>query len=135
VKQRLVWILVALWCTTALVVAAYVRFQWIEAPSLASRCDQGAADFVCTLRAWVIQAFIHQRLGWAAVALALIAFALRSVWTAGIALFLACSGLVLYSTELCSPAALLAALVFANFGQTDKPGAIAVNAKTKNIAP
>ena len=97
--------------------AAYVRFSWVEAHDVAARCDAGATGLVCALRTWVIQAFIHQRLGWAALALAAVAYAFRSPWAAGMALFLACSGMVLYSTELGAPAALLAALVFAKAGK------------------
>lgn len=119
-KQRWIWLGVALWCGLSLLMATYVRFSWVEAHDVAARCDAGATGVVCTLRAWVIQAFIHQRLGWTALGLAAVAYAFRSPWVAGLALFLACSGMVLYSTELGAPAALLAALVFANAGKAGK---------------
>jgi hypothetical protein len=128
-KQGWVWFGIALWCGLSLVAAAFVRYTWIEAVDVAARCDAGVGGFVCTLRAWIIQAFVHQRLGWAALGAAALAFAFTSPWLAGMALFLACSGLVLYSTELSAPAALLAALVFANVGQA------ATTAKVKNKAP
>jgi hypothetical protein len=109
----LLWLAVALWCGLSLLAAAYVRYAWIEEPQLAAQCDAGAASWVCTLRAWIIQAFVHQRIGWAALALAVCAFAMTWPWLASVALLLACSGLVLYSTEISAPAALLAGLVFA----------------------
>jgi hypothetical protein len=118
-KQRWVWLGVALWCGISLSVAGFVRYAWIEVVDIAAPCDAGAGGLICTLRAWIIQAFVHQRLGWVALVLAALAFVGRSPWVASVALFLACCGLVLYSTELSAPAALLAALVFANVGQTD----------------
>ncbi len=128
-KLRWVWLGVILWCGLSLLMAAYARFVWVEAPDLAALCDSGTTNIVCTLRAWVIQAFIHQRLGWLALGLAALAYVMQSTWVAGAALLLACSGMVLYSTELSAPAALLAALVFAKLG---KPAA---HAKLSNKTP
>lgn len=128
-KQVWLWISVAMWCGLCLGVAAFVRFSWIEATDVAAHCDAGAGGGVCTLRAWIIQAFIHERLGWVALAIAVVAYASASRWIAGAALFLACAGLVLYSTQLSTPAALLAALVFANTGQA------ATAAKPNNKTP
>jgi hypothetical protein len=129
VRQFWVWLGVGLLCGLSLLLAAYVRFAWIESSIVAAPCDAGTNSIVCTVRTWIIQAFVHERLGWAALALAALAFAVASPWLAGTALFLASSGLVLYSTQLCAPAALLAALVFANVGQP------ATAAKLKNIKP
>jgi hypothetical protein len=129
VRQFWVWLGVAFLCGLSLLLAAYVRFAWIESSTVAAPCDAGTSSIVCTLRAWTIQAFVHERLGWAALALAALAYAVASPWLAGIALFLASSGLVLYSTQLCAPAALLAALIFANVGQP------ATAAKLTNIKP
>jgi hypothetical protein len=128
-RQGWVWLSVALWCGLSLLAAAFVRYAWIEAVDVAAPCDAGAGGLICTLRAWIIQAFVHQRLGWAALGSAAFAFVLQSSWAASAALFLACSGLVLYSTELSAPAALLAALIFANVGQA------ATVAKLKSSAP
>jgi hypothetical protein len=128
-KQGWVWFGVALWCGFSLLAATFVRYTWVESVDVAAYCDAGASGTVCTLRAWIIQAFVHQRLGWAALGWAVLAFAFTSPWLAGMALFLACSGLVLYSTELSAPAALLAALVFANVGQA------ATTAKAKSNTP
>lgn len=127
-KQRWVWLCVALWCGAALSAAAYARFSWVEAHAVAAHCDAGAASMLCTVRAWIIQAFVHQRIGWAALALAAAAYLLRSPWAAAAGLFLACSGMVLYATELSAPAALLAALVFANVGKIATPAKLNSNA-------
>jgi hypothetical protein len=127
-KQARIWLGVALGCGMALMAAAHVRYQWVEAVDVAVRCDAGAGGLLCTLRAGIIQAFVHQRLGWAALALAVLAFVGRSAGLAGVALLLACAGLVLYCTELSAPAALLAALVFANRGQAAAPAKLSSSA-------
>lgn len=128
-KQRWIWLGVALWCGVSFLVAAYARFKWVEAHEVAAHCDAGASSVLCTLRTGIIQAFVHQRLGWAALGLAAAAYVFKSAWAAGLALFLACAGLVLYATELSAPAALLAALVFARAGQA------ATAAKLSNNTP
>ena len=104
---------VLLWCAAAFAVAAALRYGLVEPAELTARCDAGAQDAVCSLRAWTIQAFVHQRIGW--VALVLAGLASLTAWRAlaAAALFVAVAGLVLYATELCAPAALLALLVFA----------------------
>ena len=108
---------VVLICAMALALAAAARYGLIEPADVTARCDGGAKEALCTVRAWIIQAFVNQRIGWVALALAL--FATVTGWriAAGAALFVACAGLILYTTELCAPAALLAALVFAREGK------------------
>ena len=105
------WLAVLLTCGTAIGVAAAARHLLVEPAELAARCDAGLADAWCALRWWIIETFVQQRIGWFALILALVASvgAWRSL--AALALFAACAGLVLYSTELCAPAALLALLV------------------------
>ena len=97
---------------TALAMAAGARYGLIEPADIAARCGSGAQEVWCTVRFWIIQAFVNQRIGW--VALGLAALATVTAWrsVAGAALFVACAGLILYTTELCAPAALLAVLVF-----------------------
>jgi hypothetical protein len=119
---------VALWCGLSLLAAAYARYVWIEEPQLAAHCDAGTASVVCTLRAWIIQAFVHQRIGWAALGLAVCAYLMAWPWMASIALFLACAGLVLYSTEISAPAALLAGLVFAQLEVKATPAKVSSKA-------
>ena len=99
-------------CVTALALAFAARHGLIEPADVTVRCDSGGHDGWCSVRTWIIQAFVNQRIGWAALTLAVLATvtAWRSV--AGAALFLACAGMILYTTELSAPAALLALLVF-----------------------
>ncbi len=120
---------VAMLCLLALWLAALARHRLIEPADMTAYCDGGAASAWCTLRAWIIQAFVHQRIGWFALGLAVIASATQHRGAAGLALFAACAGLVLYTTELCAPAALLAVLVFVRDGQAQVP------ANTNSKAP
>jgi hypothetical protein len=122
VKQH--WFWVALWCGLSLLAAAFVRYEWIESSQVAAPCDSGITSVLCTVRSWIVQAFVHQRLGWAALGFAATAYTFKVTWVAGFALFLACCGLVLYSTELSAPAALLAALVFAKDSKTANPAGL-----------
>ena len=105
------WLAITLICAVALGSAAAARHGLIEPAELAARCDAGAADAWCFLRGWIIKAFVQQRIGWFALILALLASVGAWRGLAMVALFAACMGLVLYSTEPCAPAALLALLV------------------------
>ena len=108
---------------TALALAAAARYGLIEPADVTARCDGGAIDNLCQVRAWTIQSFVHQRIGWAALGLALVATVTGWRSVAAIALFAACSGLILYTTELCAPAALLALLVFIRKTPRGQPAA------------
>ena len=120
---------VVLICGAALALAAAARHGLIEPADITARCDGGGQGGWCTVRAWIIQAFVNQRIGWAALALAALATvtAWRSV--AAVALFVACAGLILYTTELCAPAALLAALVFVRDGKPAAPANVSKSAQ------
>ena len=115
-------------CASGLALAAAARHGLVEPADVTARCDGGAQDAWCSVRAWTIQAFVNQRIGWAALVLALLATvtAWRSV--AAAALFAACAGLILYSTELCAPAALLALLVFVRDDKPVTPASVSSNA-------
>jgi hypothetical protein len=119
-------------CATAFALAAAARYGLIEPADITARCDGGDSDIWCTVRAVIIQAFVNQRIGWAALALAVLATvtAWRSIATA--ALFVACAGLILYTTELCAPAALLAALVFVREGKATAPANASKSAQYDN---
>lgn len=97
-------------CAVSLALAAALRFGLVEPADMTAHCDGGARDAWCNVRAWVIQGFVHQRMGWFALVLAGWAYWARWNYAAALALFVACAGLVLYTTELCAPAALLALL-------------------------
>ena len=107
------WLALFLTCTAAIGLAAAARHWLIEPVSLSQRCDAGSAGTWCSVRWWIIQAFVQQRIGWFALTLAILASVLSRRDAAAVALIAACIGLVLYSTELCAPATLLALLVFA----------------------
>ena len=96
--------------------AAGARYLLIEPAHITYLCDGGSPEAWCTVRSWIIQAFVHQRIGW--VALAIAALALVTSWQslALIALFISCAGLILYTTELCAPAALLALIALVRQG-------------------
>lgn len=105
------WLGIVLICAIAIGLAAAARHWLIEPAALGARCDAGLADTWCSVRWWTIQAFVQQRIGWFALILALLASVGAWRGVAAVALFAACAGLVLYSTDLCAPAALLALLV------------------------
>ncbi len=116
-------------CIAALGLAALARHRLIEPADMTAYCDGGAGGSLCVLRAWIIQAFVHQRIGWFALALAVLATATAWRSVAALALFSACAGMVLYTTELCAPAALLAALVFVRDGQAAAAASTSNNAQ------
>lgn len=110
------WLAAGLTCAVALALAAAARHWLIEPAGVSAHCDAGATNAWCLVRAWTIQLFVHQRIGWAALSLALMAYVTRwyrVAWMTGVAwvaLFAACAGLVLYTSDLSAPAALLALL-------------------------
>ena len=124
-------VMVVVICLTAFTLAAAARYGLVEPAEMRATCDGGAQSSLCTLRSWIIQVFVHQRIGWFALALAVLAFVGGWRSAAALALFAACTGLVLYTTEVSAPAALLAGLVFArrvkNSGQ---PSVMASNSST-----
>jgi hypothetical protein len=96
----------------ALVLAQALRHGLVEPAALTAACDAAPwQDARCTLRTLTIQAFVQQRIGIAALALALLATLTRRRGVALAALLPAAAGLVLYSSALAAPALLLAALV------------------------
>lgn len=119
-------------CALSLGLALAARHRLIEPAHLTAYCDAGAADFLCTVRGWTIQSFVHQRIGWAALGLAVVAAVAGSralaLTTAAAALIAGSAALALYSAELGAPAALLAALVFA------RPAPVLSQASASSIA-
>lgn len=118
------------WCAAWAGAAAAARFAWVEHAATAALCDGGGAGLVCTLRSAVIQAFIHNRLGSVALALAASVAGLawwraraqparlaRAVHLAQRTLLLAAlaassAGLWLYAAPWAAPALLLALAVW-----------------------
>ncbi len=97
----------------AVALASAARFGLVEPPAMAAACDPAPWEGACALRTLLVGAFHEARLGWAALALALLATVTRRRDVAGLALAAGCAGAVLYSAGASVPAALLAALVYA----------------------
>jgi hypothetical protein len=125
--KSLIWMVLI--CAAGLGLAALARHRLIEPADMTTYCDSGAGGALCVLRAWIIQAFVHQRIGWFTLALAVLATATAWRSLAALALFTACAGMVLYTTELCAPAALLALLVFVRDGQAAAPASTSNDAQ------
>jgi len=97
---------------SALALAGLARHRLVEPADLTAACDAAPWEgAVCTLRSLTVQAFAAQRLGGLALFCALLALMTRWRGPALLALAAGGAGLVLYSTGLAAPAALLAALV------------------------
>lgn len=92
--------------------ALAIRYGLVEPEGMAQLCQQ-ATTLQCTLRDALVQLFVQQRLGYVALAAAVLAWwpRLRALawlgWGAGL------SGLVLYCWEPSAPAVLLALLLLA----------------------
>jgi small-conductance mechanosensitive channel len=104
---------------SALALAAALRHQLIEPVHLTTYCDGGAASGWCTLRAWVIQAFVHQRIGWFSLGIAVLSSITNWRPLAALAIVSSCSGMVLYTADLCAIALVLSALVFVRDSPAD----------------
>jgi hypothetical protein len=135
----------AAWCAAWAAAAAAARFAWVEHAATAAFCDGGGGGLVCALRSAVIQAFIHDRLGSAALALAAMAAGLawwrtqttsprmavslhraqRTVLLAALAA--SSAGLWLYAAPWAAPALLLAVAVWVG-EDTDQIAALAASA-------
>jgi hypothetical protein len=101
----------------SLALAHLARHGLVEPPHLTATCDAAPWQGVlCSLRTLTVQAFVQQRLGVAALAVALLATTMRWRWAAWLALATGSAALVLYATGLGASAVLLAALVCARPG-------------------
>lgn len=102
------------WLGAAVVVAAacaWMRFELIEPLARAAACTAAPDTALCQLRAAVIALFQGERMGWAALGVALLAALLGWRWLAGMALLGGAAALMLYSVEPGAVAALLATLL------------------------
>jgi hypothetical protein len=95
----------------ALAVAIGLRKFAIEPSYLGHACDPGPWSGWCAARTALIMTFRFQEIGWAALAVGVVATLWRRAWLAQIALALGLAGLVLYSYEPAVIGALLGALV------------------------
>jgi hypothetical protein len=93
-------------------VAAYaLRLLAIEPSHIGHACDPNPWSGWCAARTTLIMSFRFQEIGWAALAVGVVATFARRQWLGQVALALGFAGLVLYSYEPAVIGALLGALV------------------------
>jgi len=92
-------------------VALALRMFAIEPSHIGHACDPAPWSGWCAARTSLIMAFRFQEMGWAALAVGIVATFLRRAWMGQLALALGLAGLVLYSYEPAVVGALLGALV------------------------
>jgi hypothetical protein len=98
----------------AVALAGLARHRLVEPADLTATCDAAPWEgLACSARTLTVQLFAAHRLGAFALGAALVATVARWRVAAMAALVAGGAGLVLYSTPLAAPAALLAALVLA----------------------
>lgn len=111
-----------LWaCLTAIIAfscASLARHHWVEPFAVASVCDAGASTALCAARRLIIEAFVQQRLAWAAMLMAVIACAARSGLASTLALAMGSAALVLYSADVAAPACLLSLACLASWSSS-----------------
>jgi hypothetical protein len=95
----------------ALAAAIALRLLVIEPSHIGHACDPAPWSGWCAPRTALIMSFRFQELGWAALAVGVIASFVRRRWLGQLALALGLAGLVLYSYEPAVVAALLGTLV------------------------
>ena len=94
-------------------VASLLRYFAIEPEEIAHACQPDPWSGLCAARSALIQLFLGQRIGWAALLVAIAALFLRRRAVASVALALAGAGLVLYSPEPSAAALVMSLLVLA----------------------
>jgi hypothetical protein len=94
-----------------LAAAIGLRLLVIEPSHLAHACDPAPWSGWCAGRTALIMSFRFQELGWAALAVGIVASFVRRRWLGQLALALGLAGLVLYSYEPAVVGALLGTLV------------------------
>lgn len=97
----------------AMLAAALLRYYAIEPEHIAHACQPDPWSGLCAVRSALVQVFHDQRIGWAALLVAIAALLLRRRLLAVLALALAGAGLVLYSPEPSAAAAVASLLVLA----------------------
>ena len=102
------------WPSLAMLLLVFaLRYGIIEAGRLPAHCDGArASSLVCGAKWLLIESFQHQRLGWLALVLALVAFTFESRRMALAAWLVALAGLVLYNYDHAGVAAMMSLLVW-----------------------
>ena len=93
--------------------ALYMRYLAIEQSTVGLACAAGLNTWLCRSRSIVIALFENSVFGWAAVAIAALNLLRPSLVLFGLALAVACLGVVLYNSGLSALAFGLLALSFA----------------------
>lgn len=101
----------------ALAAALVVRHWVVEPAALAHFCDPQPWQSWCAARTALIMGFVHQRIGWLALVLGILAFATSRRSLGQLALVTGALGLVLYSYEPSAIGALLGALALVRSGR------------------
>jgi hypothetical protein len=91
--------------------ALLLRHRVVEPTSIAYVCDPRPWEGWCAARSLLVMSFMHQRIGWLALAVGIVAFASGRPGFARLALAAGAAGLVLYSYEPSAIGALLGGLV------------------------
>jgi hypothetical protein len=94
-----------------LAAAIALRLLAIEPSHIGHACDPAPWSGWCAARTTLIMSFRFQEIGWAALAVGIVASFARRRWLGQLALGLGFAGLVLYSYEPAVAGALLGALV------------------------
>jgi hypothetical protein len=95
----------------ALAAAIALRMLAIEPSHIGHACDPAPWSGWCAARTALVMSFRFQEIGWAALAVGIVATFVRRRWLGQVALALGFAGLVLYSYEPAVVGALLGTLV------------------------
>lgn len=95
IRRAVPWLLVIV----AGVLAAWLRYDLVQPPVLAHRCEAGNGPALCVLRQFAVEGFLSYGFGWAALAAALLALCWPRVPAAWLAAALGAFALVMYCPD------------------------------------
>lgn len=101
------WLLVTV---AVAILAAWIRFELVEPLARSAGCAADPGTALCRLRAVVVMLFQGERVGWAALGIALAGSLLGWRWLAGVGMVIGAASLMLYSVEPGAAAVLLASV-------------------------
>lgn len=107
-KNLLFWLLPAIAIGG---IFAWGRFALVEPAPMIAACEGSAMQGICFWRQIIVEVFVHQRVGWMAVAAGLLSTVLRWSWLASVAVAAGVVALLLYTAELGAIGLLLGLLV------------------------
>ncbi len=103
----LAWLIVTVAVAT---VAAWTRFELIEPLARSAACAADPGTALCRVRAVVVMLFQGERVGWAALVIALAGSVSGWRWLTGTGMVIGAASLMLYSVEPGAAAVLLASI-------------------------